>query len=615
MLNFNNATESIQNRLYEDAQNTASSLSLSLGTAADDLTTMQTMINANFDSGNYNFISLVDMDGNVLYKREKEILDNDNVPNWFKKLVDIPSPIASANVSSGWTPVGILNVQSDNEYGYTQLYNIFIGLLVSFGIIFFISLILLYLLLAAVLRPLKDIQKQAEAVAKNEFIIVEKIPYTKEFREVVKAMNVMVKKVKSMFEKANEELKIMKEKEYTDSVTKLKNRKFFINKLPEYLKIDAKYKFGTNVMIALNGVIEANKEIGYKKVDELFVKIADIFRDAVKENEDAIIARMNGTEFSILLPGYDVEKSFEIFKEVQEKVTQTIKDYGLNIDETYIDIGLYEYSNKESISELLSSSDNALAKAKLQNSHIYFESTDKNDEVMGKDEWREIIKSAIANDGIELMVYGVMDTKTKKIVHEALSIALKTEDKYFTYGQFVASAVAIGLVDDIYRKVIELLLSKYNSIFENKVCSLRLSNEFLNDKDTYEFIKTHFEKYSKNLKFKLIIEIPDKFISQHKENAILYKQLFDKHNVEMGIFEFIGESDDYYYLQEYKPTYIKSEKEYFLTQDTHNLNALKLLTESIDIDLIASGVMDKDSLERLQELGIYIVQGRVVELI
>jgi len=74
-LNFKNATESIQNRLYEDAQNTASSLSLSLGTANGDLTTMQTMINANFDSGSYNFISLVDMNNKILYKREKEILN------------------------------------------------------------------------------------------------------------------------------------------------------------------------------------------------------------------------------------------------------------------------------------------------------------------------------------------------------------------------------------------------------------------------------------------------------------------------------------------------------------------------------------------------------------
>jgi len=187
-LNFQSADKSVQDRLYENANNTASSLSLSLGTANGDISIMFTMINANYDSGNYSLISLVDVDNKLLYKRKIEN-KKINVPSWFLKIVKIKSPIAVANVSAGWSQVGILSVQSDVSYAYIQLYSIFKNLLIYFTIITLISLVILQLILATILQPLKIVQKQAEAVCKNKFIIQENIPKTKELKEVVLGMN------------------------------------------------------------------------------------------------------------------------------------------------------------------------------------------------------------------------------------------------------------------------------------------------------------------------------------------------------------------------------------------------------------------------------------------
>ena len=208
-LNFQSANASVQDRLYEDAKNTASSLSLSLGSANGDISMMSTMINANFDSGNYLVISLLDVDDVLLYERTAESTFSD-VPAWFLNNVSIEAPVASANVSAGWSQVGILNVQSDVAYAYKQLYTILINLLVSFGLITISGLVILYIILAAILKPLKEVQKQAEAVGRNEFILQTDIPNTKEFKDVVLGMNNMVSKVKAMFDKGNEELKRQK---------------------------------------------------------------------------------------------------------------------------------------------------------------------------------------------------------------------------------------------------------------------------------------------------------------------------------------------------------------------------------------------------------------------
>lgn len=64
-LNFQSSSKTAQERLYEDAKNTSSSLALSLGSANGDLAMMATMINANFDSGNYSRIVLFDVEGGL----------------------------------------------------------------------------------------------------------------------------------------------------------------------------------------------------------------------------------------------------------------------------------------------------------------------------------------------------------------------------------------------------------------------------------------------------------------------------------------------------------------------------------------------------------------------
>ncbi|MEA2091455.1 MAG: LapD/MoxY N-terminal periplasmic domain-containing protein, partial [Campylobacterota bacterium] len=456
-LNFQSANESVQDRLYEDAKNTATSLSLSLGSANGDTSMMSTMINANFDSGNYRYISLVDVDDKIIYDRKSESEISD-VPEWFLNAISIKAPVASANVSAGWSQVGILNVQSDETYAYKQLYTILIHLLISFGVIAFIGLVILNLLLHAILKPLKGVQKQAEAVIKNQFIIQEKIPYTKEFKDVVLGMNKMVSKVKAMFDKGNAELKHQKELEYIDKNTKLKNRKYLIDKLPEYLKIDASSKGGVNIMIALSGVIEANEKIGHRDVDRLFIGIANIFSAYAKNFNHSIVARMNGTEFSILLPECSDENGVELAKGIYASTKELIESSGLDSPQTYISLGLYEYHYTQNIAQLLSHSDNALAQAKFNEDNIHLEKAQSATEVMGKEAWREIINEAIEKNSFNFVSWRAVDTKKKKITHNVLSLTLRVDkDTTYNYGQFMAPANQAGLSYRIYQNILNMM--------------------------------------------------------------------------------------------------------------------------------------------------------------
>ena len=615
IMNFKSANKSVQERLYEDAKNTASALSLSLGSANGDLSMMSTMINANFDSGTYQYISLVDVDGAILYERKKESQQLD-VPQWFINLFDIQAPIASANVSAGWSQVGLLNVQSDVAYAYTQLYTISKDLLILFSIISVVGLILLNLLLVAILKPLKGVRRQAEAVMRNEFIIQEQIPYTQELKDVVLGMNNMVSKVKTMFDKANEELKRQKEREYIDPVTKLKNRKYLIDKLPEHLKIDAKCKTGISMMIAFSGIIEANETLGHKKVDELYKEIADLFLETTEPFEEAIVSRMNGTEFAIFLPDTKATQALALAEALLLKSNLIIKSKTLNTDETFLSIGLYEYNHTESIGSVLSQSDNALMQAKFKDWNIHLAKASETSEVMGKEAWKKVIHDAIKNHKFEFASWLVVNAKAKKIAHHVLSITLKAnKDTTYSYAQFMAVANQTGMSDDIYRSVLKSLFTKPDKSLSNTICSMRLPYDFLLLHTTYDEMKELISKNARKLPFELIIEMPDKLVNTNSELINDYKRLFETYNIKMGVFEFIGDCSDYTYLHNIRPVYIKAESNYFLSQNEQSLSALKQITDTVDISLIATGVMNKDALDELQKKEIDIIQGKATELI
>jgi len=646
-LNFQSTKDMIQDTLTKNAINTTSSMAVSLSeNYGTDFEEMNTYLSA-VSSGDYSYLALEDENGRIVteYKSdlmndmklyiaietessmpdaEGEVLENaiqNNYekmipPNWFLEKFHLEIQSVSAPVGGGWSAVsGKLSIQPRMASSYIQLYSIFKKLLLTFGSIALISLGILYLILRTNLKPLKEVQKQAEAVGRNEFILQGDIPNTAEFKDVVLGMNNMVTKVQAMFNKGNEELKRQKELEYIDPTTKLRNRKYLVDKLPEFLKIDATSEGGVNIMAALSGLIEANEQIGHRSVDDLFVSIADIFRKHASKYEDAIIARMNGTEFSLFLPDCEADDALAISKNISNDVIETIEAATLDTSVVFIALGAFEYTYKQNIGQLLSGSDNALAQAKFHDEKIHLVRAEEEKETMGKDDWRAIINKALENNSFKFASWTAVDAKAKQIAHHALSLTLQDGEKTYYYGQFMAPANQIGMSSKIYQNIMNMLFKNPDAKLKNTVCSLRLSYEYLDMRETYLELTDLLKNYADKLPLKLIIEIPDKMFRQNSLQINEYKSLFEKHNIEMGVYEFIGESTDYQYLQDLRPVYIKGESSYFLSQTDQALSALRLITDTVGITLIATGVMDLETLEQLQQKDVYVIQGRATEMV
>ncbi|MDU0356003.1 LapD/MoxY N-terminal periplasmic domain-containing protein [Paraglaciecola aquimarina] len=126
-INISNTKSFIEQQLTSHAQDTATSLGLSITPyiGDQDISLIDTMINAIFDSGYYSSIVLKDNSGNTLIEKRNPV-SLEHVPSWFINMFPLSPPIRQTEINDGWTIAGQLSVQSNpglvmGSYGTIQL--------------------------------------------------------------------------------------------------------------------------------------------------------------------------------------------------------------------------------------------------------------------------------------------------------------------------------------------------------------------------------------------------------------------------------------------------------------------------------------------------------------
>ena len=368
--NFQSAKKYAQEEMSNNAQNTATYLSLSLASAQGNVAKMSTIINAIYDSGYFQKIRLTDTREKVIYQRNKEEEKSD-VPQWFMSLYDFQTPLANATVSSGWNPIGNIQVTPVQDSAHEKLYKNFIQMLQSFALVSFVSFSILYLLLRLILSSLIKVTEQAEAVSANNFIINEKIPTTSEFKEVTLAMNKMVQKVKTIFEREASSVQDYHKLLYTDTLTGLSNRNFLELKLNDYTSSQEADANGCILTIFFDGLLEANKIIGNAKVDAFIQDLARIIQAQANTKAQTLTARMDGTKICIVFPETTADEINELCETILTLCLVGLEKSMLHDSETSIKLLLSDYKAKDHVGTLLNTIQKSFQEAQKKQHHQY----------------------------------------------------------------------------------------------------------------------------------------------------------------------------------------------------------------------------------------------------
>ena len=602
VVSFKIIKDSTEKSLYENVQNSVSSISLSITNSGTDISSIKTVINATFDNGNYEKIVFKDTNENIIYEVKKELsLDEKDTPSWFISLINIDEISAKSTISNGWSILGYIEIYNDRTIFYHQIYSIFYNLVFSLLISFGFLLAILFYLFKYILKPLTTIKKQADAVMRNEFIIEKELPFTLEFKSVTLSINSMINKIENMFENTNSVLKLNKELLYFDEVTKINNRKYFILKANEYLDKYNPNNKGFVVIISLKVDI-MNKMFGYEKTNNVLLNLANLMKEEFQNDSNNLVVRINGSEFVLLLPNMDEIKVKRMLSEFIKKaynILEIIKDKMF--------IGVFKYEVEQSVSALLTKMDYVISQAKLYNNKEYYFIKDIN-KCMTKEEWIKIINISLEEDYFKLLYRNVVDINLKDVLHKTISFELNYNQDSFSYQGFIAPILELGRLNEVYLYIIEKVL-KNN---KNENISVQLPISFVEDLNNYSKLKELVIKYRSLTNQNIIFEIEEESFNKNLDNTIIYINLFKEFGFKFAIFNFIANSDDYTYLKELKPLYIKASK-YFLLESRQSLSVLKILTQSLDIKLIATSVSKISDIEILSEIGINAISGPIIQ--
>ena len=611
-LNINNTKNFLQEQLLSHAQDTATSLGLSLSSVPDpdDISSMETMINAVFDRGYYEYINLKDMEGVTLYHRENS-KKMEAVPSWFIDSIPLETPNAQALVQAGWIPLGTLEVSSHAGYAYVQLWETTKNLLIWFVAAALIAIVIAIYTTRLMLTPLKKMEKQAEAIVKKQYLLQEKLPSTTEFKQVVVAMNAMVGKLKSVFERDANNAERLQKMAFQDSVTGLSNRRHFDMLFDTLLDPKEDATFGSVFLLRIHDLKEFNDQFGYPMGDKLVKQLATKIKQLMT-TEDALFARLNGTEIIAILPrlrARDIELSA---KQVTEYLATLLQELQVTDDATSVSAAVMDYQPGQKRGALLGQLDFAIEQAVNEGKNCsYLYHCDESSE--HEETWQDTLNQAIQEKRFVLYQQSAYN-ENHEIHDQELLLRLKDADGVVrSAGYFMPEVERFNMTATIDEMVFNLVIHHLKSQTQTPLVAINLSKAIIENESFQQSILQKLQGAPEICR-RIAVELPEKLVIDHKGLVWPLLKKLSALGVKIGIDQFGSRFINMRYLQDLHPDYVKLDASFCKVFDdneqTHNyISSLCELTDSLDIAVIAMAVETEEQMKAMTKLGVHYFQG------
>ena len=588
-LYFVKTKEYFQKELAKEAQRTTQSLVKTLEPVLNDRERIEMIVNRAFGEGDFSKIELIDIKTDTPIVRKVGQGVDSEVPGWFVDALPIPVPTIETIIEGPRKHFAKLRVRANVTKVYRQLYDLFLYTVILFVLFGIVGLMMLGFVLKVTLHSLEAIRKQAEGVIHNRFIIQKELPSTVELKNVVLAMNSMVKRVKDLYNRSSTAMRESQELLYIDHATDLYNRRYFQLKLPEYLLANDTRSRGVLMMIRINGIVEGNKKIGRQKMDELLLKFAKILKQETELVHEPLIARVNGTEFALILPVYNEVTAKDLAQKIVSQFTLLADTYGLR-KLLYLSVGLCEYTRQMQPSQLLGCVDSALSDAALYHDHhiVAYQVDDAQKIAVGKNQWRNLITKALKEGRFKPRLLPVHDLKHHKETMHVLTFDIVHDGKVIRYGDYVPAVVELGLEYELMNFEFDYM-KKHR--FEEEGIAFEMIADMLQQSDKLFIFEDNLKEIVENLKGQLFVEISEHAILSLEPIVVEHVSMALKaYGVRFGINRFSGERGEYGYLKYSAPAYVKMDEASYLDLDLASKNALLTMLGSLGIDLIVVNV-------------------------
>lgn len=607
------ASEFQQGQLQTTAQDMATTLGIAISNLpqADDPATLEVLFNAVFDSGFYTRIELVGADGQTIHRKSQQI-DLEEVPDWFVEMVPLSSALGTTRIMQGWTQLGELQLELHPGFVYRGLYDALQATLQGFVLLFLGSMLVLWLLLRYVLEPLQRVKEQADAIHANRFVQQEKIPATVELKRVVEAMNLMVAKVKGIFDDQEATLAQYQQMLYRDKLTNLGNRRYLLDQLQQSVSEESGLH-GSMAIIKIDDFDHLRDHHGYEIADNLVRIIADLLRQQHAGIEAERASRFNDDEFAFLSVadeaalGDYTRTLFDAFAQLVER-EPALRDVQLHA-------GICTLETGGDIGKVLANIDYCLSQAATHGPFSIERKPPTGIELPeGKMQWRAWLESVLESGQLFLVGQLALGVEARPVQRELFVRARNAEDQVVPASVFMPMAASLGMSLDIDREVFRQVAAN-QSLDPEVPVAINLSAAFFELAEAQEEFDQLLLACEKSDR-RLCIEASHPILQQHplmcgkvSERVRRHQHRFGIDNLDLGLSLQLLQSGQFDYVK------INAQTLQAMVEDDANagFQALKTITDTLDIDIVAVGVDSQEVFDRLRTLGIEIMQGNFLD--
>ncbi|MCC2655566.1 MAG: hypothetical protein K0Q76_674 [Panacagrimonas sp.] len=445
-------------QLYVKNVDNATMLALSISQMQKDPVTIELLLAAQFDAGHYRLIRLVDPAGKPIVERRNDA-PVEGVPDLFISLLPMDVEPGLAHVQDGWNQYGTLTVESHTEYAYVQLWETTLRLIGWFAAAAVFVGLIGSLLLRVILRPLKAVVEQAEAIGARRFV-TQPEPRTIEFRQLVRSMNTLSGRVQQMLAEEAGRVEQLRQQAQVDPLTGLRNRETFIASLEDALAREDLGAAGVLTLLRINDLAELNRAIGRESTDKILCRVAERLTDASGGHAARwIVARLNASDFAVMAPG-ELDAG-AVARRLSEHADLAFDRAG-NDERRAVRTGSTTYHRGESRATVLARADGALAQAEQTDAAMVTSAPTEDSALALPTDltgWRAALDRAMKNDGVQLGQFPVKGSDGRVLHHEA-PVRLKLGDQWQPAARFLAWVTRLGLMPQLDRMVIESALRR-----------------------------------------------------------------------------------------------------------------------------------------------------------
>ncbi len=624
LVTFESTRSFLINQLESHAQDTATSLGIAISqyAAKNDQASMASMVDAVFDRGYYQTIKFTSIDGKVIAERTLAVTV-ENVPSWFVDVMPpLVAPVANANVMDGWRQVGTIHVKSHSGYAYHALWQDSVRMTLWFFACGIFVLLVGGFGLRILLRPLKLVQQQADAICRKEYETQEHLPRTTELRQVVIAMNRMTKKVEEMINEQVVFAEGFRERAYHDSLTGLGNRRYFEAQIRAWQEQRDVITGGILFLVQIHDLQQLNQRRGLQAGDELLKTAARVLTEIAQPYAHHVLARLTGGDFGVFLPNTPAWDAKQIAADMANALSLLAAQKIANADNV-AHIGAVTYSIPTPLGSLLAESDLALRTAQQTGPNGWHvraitEETEKLPD--GEQQWKIILEDALKARRIRLEVQPVTRTADRKeILHlEIFSKIMREDGREFRAEIFLPFAERLGLVPLLDRIVLEEVMRLDRRQLGVDTVAVNISSSSPNDPTFRKWIDEALKALPPSAP-RLTFEFTEFGAIRNLDSIKAFRDSIKPWGHAISLDHYGQSLSKLGYLRSLRPDFVKIDRAYTeelkdaASDSRFYFSSLGNVAHSIDIKVIAVGVETEDQCKLLKEFNVDGIQGYLID--